>query len=1062
MRKSVTKIVKAVLGFALAIGAGVGAAISNPEANPLLAAGTTVASFSRSGSNNSISGGTFSSAASAQTGYYQDGSGTLRYLQILNDSAYWSSIPSSITFDAKIGGGSGDTDLTDAVQVVLLGSGGSVLSTTNVTSHITTNTGDNYSISITPVNNVYGVKLQHQKQSGYNVRYYSFSLSYQASGAPATYSVTYHDNYCTSGSVPTDNTQYSSGANVTVLGNTGSLTRTGYTWAGWSVNEDGSGTAYGPNYTTTYPVATSDINFYPKWEKYVAPLPESGTITITGNDVDGSYGTDAPYTVEEDNTPYSEFGFKCTNVMKNNNDLQFKKNSEGILYSTTPLSYLRNVVISGTNTSGAVIKYGTSQNNGCTSDTIGTTNTYFKITNTSANAGYWNIVITYSLEAPDELTELRISSGLESVKKIYDDGEAFDPTGLVIQAKWNSTWDEVNNVLNDVVWTPSTLTAGTTSVTGTYTFGVNSETVTVSGLTVNGPNFVIDGNENKPANVLDSTNTNVGQGKVNSTGVNYGFYALQTYNSNLEFNQSVDGAYIGNNDSYGKYIRKIRVTLVYASDFSKLTMFKGETSIPGETSVSTTTNSGATRLYSFENDSEFFALKQTTTSNSQWIQIVKIEVFLGSNVPVIASVSASLKAGTHYEGTTLSASDFDVTVSWTEGKANTYPTSGFTWTVNGNNNGSLIEGDNSVVVTYEGVPSAAFNVVGAPAAAKDVIESTLATKTDLTYHYNRTENITTDSIDLDFTEVPAETNYVSWDSKSGSSGAVYAGKNAGDHSSIQLNGTDKGIITTTSGGKATKVTLAWNENTAEDRTIDIYGKNSAYEAVTDLFDNEKQGTLLGSIVKGTSTSVTITGSYEYIGIRVHTSKAMYLDLIEIEWAAAPTYAYTNAAVKFGGSVSTTLWNRLNTESNGILGYGVMIATAEYLSGLTIKNYYDLARDGKTDVDSVFTEVDGKSYTLVDGLSIKCFYNEVSTMPRLINGNYVWDLVKGVNGTNAGLTKDLTAVAFIRTTDDEIIFLQETTKSAAQVAKDMINADPDDEFDNAYAEGSLGYLAGLAA
>ena len=261
---------------------------------------------------------------------------------------------------------------------------------------------------------------------------------------------------------------------------------------------------------------------------------------------------------------------------------------------------------------------------------------------------------------------------------------------------------------------------------------------------------------------------------------------------------------------------------------------------------------------------------------------------------------------------------------------------------------------------------------------------------------------------------------------------------------------------------AKSISLVWNSSSTSGKTLDVYGKNEAYSAATDLYDNGSKGTKLGSIVCGTNTSLAITGNYSYIGLRSNDG-AVYLDSISIEWSTGNySYSFSNAAIKFGGCVSSALWNRLNTESHGILGYGVMVATKDYLSGLTIKNYYDLARDGKADVDSVFTEVDGKSYTLVDGLSIKCFYNEVSTMPRLINGNYVWDLVKGVNGTNAGLTKDLTAVAFIRTNDDEIIFLQETTKSAAQIAKDMINADPDDEFDNAYAEGSLGYLAGLAA
>ena len=42
MRKSVTKIVKAVLGFTMAIGAGVGAAMSSPKASRVVAAPATV------------------------------------------------------------------------------------------------------------------------------------------------------------------------------------------------------------------------------------------------------------------------------------------------------------------------------------------------------------------------------------------------------------------------------------------------------------------------------------------------------------------------------------------------------------------------------------------------------------------------------------------------------------------------------------------------------------------------------------------------------------------------------------------------------------------------------------------------------------------------------------------------------------------------------------------------------------------------------------------------------------------------------------------------------------
>ena len=75
--------------------------------------------------------------------------------------------------------------------------------------------------------------------------------------------VTYDGNNATSGTVPTDATDYESGQTVTVLGNTGNLTRTGYTFGGWNTKADGSGTTYAEGETFTI---TSTLTLYAKWE----------------------------------------------------------------------------------------------------------------------------------------------------------------------------------------------------------------------------------------------------------------------------------------------------------------------------------------------------------------------------------------------------------------------------------------------------------------------------------------------------------------------------------------------------------------------------------------------------------------------------------------------------------------------------------------------------------------------------------------------------------------------------------------------------------------------------
>lgn len=141
----------------------------------------------------------------------------------------------------------------------------------------------------------------------------------------------------------------------------------------------------------------------------------------------------------------------------------------------------------------------------------------------------------------------------------------------------------------------------------------------------------------------------------------------------------------------------------------------------------------------------------------------------------------------------------------------------------------------------------------------------------------------TDDLNLEFTGVTG-TSYTAWSGKTATSDAVYAGQSAGGNESIQLrsNNNNSGIVTTTSGGKVKSITVVWNSNTTDGRTLNIYGKNSAYSAATDLYNTSNQGKLLGTIVKGTSTSLTVSGDYKYIGIRSN-SGALYLTSVSIEW-----------------------------------------------------------------------------------------------------------------------------------------------------------------------------------
>jgi len=77
------------------------------------------------------------------------------------------------------------------------------------------------------------------------------------------YQVVYDGNGATSGTAPVDsNSPYAAGSTVTVLGNTGTLAKTGKTFAGWNTAADGSGTDYAAAATFTI---NADITLYAKW-----------------------------------------------------------------------------------------------------------------------------------------------------------------------------------------------------------------------------------------------------------------------------------------------------------------------------------------------------------------------------------------------------------------------------------------------------------------------------------------------------------------------------------------------------------------------------------------------------------------------------------------------------------------------------------------------------------------------------------------------------------------------------------------------------------------------------
>ncbi|MEI6389134.1 MAG: InlB B-repeat-containing protein, partial [Spirochaetota bacterium] len=77
------------------------------------------------------------------------------------------------------------------------------------------------------------------------------------------YFVSYDSNGATGGTPPTDSSNYQSGDSATVAGNTGSLAKAGYAFAGWNTKADGTGTSYAADAKVT--MGAGSVGLFAAW-----------------------------------------------------------------------------------------------------------------------------------------------------------------------------------------------------------------------------------------------------------------------------------------------------------------------------------------------------------------------------------------------------------------------------------------------------------------------------------------------------------------------------------------------------------------------------------------------------------------------------------------------------------------------------------------------------------------------------------------------------------------------------------------------------------------------------
>jgi uncharacterized protein (TIGR02145 family)/uncharacterized repeat protein (TIGR02543 family) len=124
-----------------------------------------------------------------------------------------------------------------------------------------------------------------------------------------TLRLTYADSGKTGGFAPTDTNKYAAGDSVLVLGNSGNLAKTGYSFAGWNTKPDGSGTNY--NAGSKFPMPSSSATLYPKWTNkptysltYNKNGADSGSVPA-----EGSYEAGATVTVSDNTGKLAKIGY---------------------------------------------------------------------------------------------------------------------------------------------------------------------------------------------------------------------------------------------------------------------------------------------------------------------------------------------------------------------------------------------------------------------------------------------------------------------------------------------------------------------------------------------------------------------------------------------------------------------------------------------------------------------------------------------------------------------------------------------------------------------------------
>jgi len=427
----------------------------------------------------------------------------------------------------------------------------------------------------------------------------------------AGYRVIYDANGATGGTVPTDATVYADNASATIKANTGSLVKTGYTFAGWNTAANGSGTDVAASGSATRTI-TAGLRLYAKWAAAAscdAPsAPSNGSVSGTGVTI-STTSSSANYDIYYSTSSTAPTTQDPTATISSGNS----KAITGLSYGTTYYYWMRQNCGGGSTSSwvagsptnftttvpaptgvsaGSLTMDGatftiTDDNNvnnydiyystNSTAPVAGTAATTTSTSKTKAVSGLAAGTYYYWVRAKGPnaksawvggstfttLTLSSISVSTAPTKTKYLVGDNFDPTGLVITRTYsNSTSDTYSYAghTSEFSFSPATnaaLTAENTSVTISYGGKSTSQAINVYTVTVNKVNM--SGTAITNANVTATCSGRTLSQSVGSTNYKFNSWNVTAGGVSISDN-SITGTPTGNVTINAKFHDPITVT----------------------------------------------------------------------------------------------------------------------------------------------------------------------------------------------------------------------------------------------------------------------------------------------------------------------------------------------------------------------------------------------------------------------------------------------------------------------------------------------------------------------